>query len=63
MSARTITVHNGNLFAIAARELGDDTQAVRIAQRNGLTDFFLSGTVTLALPPVDATQSGGVPLQ
>ena len=61
--AKTITVHNGNLFQIAAQQLGDATQAVRIAQRNGLTDFFLTGTVTLVLPPVDATQSGGVPQQ
>lgn len=63
MAARTITVVGGNLFDIAARELGDATQAVRIAQRNGLSDFFLSGTVTLDLPPVDASQTGGVPQQ
>ena len=61
MALNTITVVGGNLYQIAARYLGDATQAVRIAQRNGLSDFFLSGQVTLALPPVDDTQSGGVP--
>ena len=61
--AVTITVQNASLFQVAAQYLNDATQAVRIAQRNGLTDFYLSGTTTLILPPVDTTQSGGVPSQ
>lgn len=60
---RIITVSGGNLFAVAARELGDATQAVRIAQRNGLSDFFLSGIVVLELPPVDSGAAGGIPPQ
>lgn len=61
MAARQITVIGGNLFAIAARYLGDATQAVRIALLNGLSDFYLTGgQVTLRLPPVDPTQTGGV---
>lgn len=63
LAARTVTVTGGNLFAIAAATLGDATQAVRIAQLNGLTDFFLSGTTVLALPRVDAGETGGVPAQ
>lgn len=60
---RTITVAGGDLFSLAAQYLGDATQAVRIAQMNGLTDFFLAGVVTLRMPDVDVTQSGGVPQQ
>lgn len=58
---RTINVSGGNLWQIAARELGDATQASRIAALNGITDPFLTGQVTLLLPPVDATQTGGLP--
>lgn len=62
MSAlRTIQVSGGNLWAIAARELGDATQASRIAVLNGLSDPMITGRVTLSLPPVDATQTGGLP--
>jgi hypothetical protein len=58
---RKITVIGGNLWAIAARELGDATQAARIAVLNGITDPFLSGQVTLILPPVDGTTTDGLP--
>jgi hypothetical protein len=63
MANRVVTVSGGNLFDVAARELGDATQAVRIAQRNGLTDFFLTGLVTLSIPMADADLTGGVPQQ
>ena len=58
---RTITVVGGNLWAIAAAELKDATQASRIAVLNGLSDPMLTGQVTLTLPPLDATQTGGLP--
>ena len=54
------TVSNTNLFAVAANTLGDATQWVRIAQLNGLADSIVAGTVTLALPPVDPTATGGI---
>ena len=47
---QTITVVGGNLFAIAARFLGDATQWIRIAQLNGLSDPMLQGVVTLRIP-------------
>ncbi len=59
----SITVVGGDLFHLAARYLGDATQAVRIAQLNGLTDFYLTGTNTILLPPVNAAFTGGVPSQ
>jgi hypothetical protein len=59
----TITVVSGNLFDIAARYLGDATQAVRIAQLNGLRDFFITAQSTLLIPPVNSSAAGGVPQQ
>ena len=58
---RTIIVSGGNLWKIAAMELGDATQASRIAVLNGLIDPMLTGQITLILPPVDASQTGGLP--
>jgi hypothetical protein len=60
---QTITVIGGDLFHLAADYLGDATQAVRIAQQNGIVDFFLTGQVTLVIPDVDPTATGGVPPQ
>lgn len=57
---RTITVAGGNLFRIAADELGDATQWVRIARLNRLKDPVLSGVVVLKLPARDASAGGGV---
>ena len=61
--AKQITVVGGDLFHIAARYLGDATQATRIAALNKLSDFQISGITTLTLPPVDASLTGGVPVQ
>jgi hypothetical protein len=60
---RIITVTGGNLFAIAAAELGDATQWIRIARLNRIADPMLHGVVTLKLPDVDATAGGGVAAQ
>ncbi len=57
---RTITVAGGNLFRIAADQLGDATQWIRIAQLNGLADPCLSGLVTLLIPNTDPTAGGGI---
>ena len=57
---RKITVAGGNLFRIAADELGDATQWVRIARLNRLKDPVLAGVVTLLLPARDAAASGGM---
>jgi nucleoid-associated protein YgaU len=59
---RTIQVVGENLWAIAARELGDATQASRIALLNGLADPFLPAGVllTLKLPEVDPNAGGGL---
>jgi hypothetical protein len=60
---RTIVVVGGNLFQIAAAELGDATQWVRIACLNGLSDPMLRGIVTLLIPQSDASAGGGIAVQ
>lgn len=59
----SITVAGGNLFTIAAEKLGDATQWIRIAQLNNLSDPFLTGVVTLLVPPLDPNATGGVAQQ
>lgn len=60
---RTITVAGGNLFRIAAEQLGDATQWLRIAQLNALSDPNLTGVVTLLIPDVDPNAGGGIAAQ
>ena len=60
---QTITVTGGNLFQVAAAQLGDATQWIRIAELNGLLDPMLSGLVTLSLPDRDSTAGGGIASQ
>jgi nucleoid-associated protein YgaU len=57
---RTILVSGGTLFHLAAAELGDATQWLRIARLNGLSDPMIEGVVRLRLPPVDEQAGGGI---
>ncbi len=57
---RTLTVAGGNLFRIAADQLGDATQWIRIAQLNAIPDPVLTGLVTLRIPDPDPTAGGGI---
>lgn len=61
-SARSMQVAGGTLFDVAAREYGDATRWIAIAQASGLTDAVITGVKTLQIPanPID---SGGVPTQ
>ncbi len=60
---KTVTLAGGNLFQLAATELGDATQWIRIAQLNGLSDPMLSGVVTLLIPDQDPNAGGGIAAQ
>ncbi|GAB0115315.1 hypothetical protein [Acidisoma sp. C75] len=60
---RTVTGIGGDLFEIAAAELGDATQWIRIAQLNRLSDPLLPGGYTLLIPDYDAQAGGGVATQ
>jgi hypothetical protein len=53
-------VAGGNLFQIAALELGDATQWIRIAQLNSIYDPMLVGVVTLLIPERDPSAGGGI---
>ena len=57
---RTITIAGGDLFRIAADELGDATQWVRIAAVNKLRDPVVSGVTVLRIPARTAFWAGGV---
>jgi hypothetical protein len=60
---RVITVVGGDLFRVAADELGDATQWIRIAQANGLAYTMLSGVTSLRIPPRDPKAGGGIVVQ
>ena len=57
---QTITTAGGNLFQIAAVQLNDATQWIRIAQANNLSDPILQGLTTLVIPDPDPTAGGGI---
>jgi hypothetical protein len=57
---QTITVAGGNLFQIAAAQLADATQWIRIAQLNAIVDPMLSGLVTLNIPDPNPAAGGGI---
>ena len=57
---QTLIVAGGDLFHIAAQQLNDATQWIRIAQLNNITDPVLSGLVTLLIPDPDPAAGGGV---
>lgn len=59
---KTITVAGGTLYHIAATELADATQWIRLAQLNNLSDPILQGLITLTIPTPDPSKTGGVPV-
>jgi hypothetical protein len=60
---QTLNTAGGNLFQIAAAQLGDATQWIRIAQLNNLSDPMLTGVVTLLIPAIDPNAGGGIATQ
>ena len=57
---QTITVCGGTLFGVACDYLDDATQWNRLAKLNQITDPWLNGLVTLAVPDVNPSAGGGV---
>jgi hypothetical protein len=57
---KTLVVTGNNLFQIAAVQLADATQWIRIAQLNNLSDPLLVGVTTLLIPDVDPNAGGGI---
>lgn len=60
---KRVTVVGSNLFRLAAVELGDATQWIRIAQLNQLSDPMISGLMTLTIPDPDPSAGGGIAVQ
>lgn len=60
---KTITVVGDNLFRIAAAQLADATQWIRIAELNSLSDPNLVGVTTLLIPNIDPSAGGGIAAQ
>ncbi len=60
---KTIIVTGGNLFQVAAAELADATQWIRIAQLNDISDPMLIGVVILMIPDIDQAAGGGIAAQ
>ena len=57
---QTITIIGGNLFEIAAVQLGSALQWINIARTNGLTDPMLTGQNQITIPPYSSTFSDGI---
>jgi nucleoid-associated protein YgaU len=60
---RTLTVAGDNLFRIAAVELSDATQWIRIAELNNISDPILVGVRTLLIPEIQHGAGGGIAAQ
>ena len=60
---KTIVIAGDNLFRIAAMQLGDATQWIRIAELNNLSDPNLGGVTTLLIPDIDRSAGGGIAAQ
>jgi hypothetical protein len=57
---RTITLIGGNLFEIAASELGSALQWINIARANGMRDPVFTGELQIMIPPFSAIFSDGL---
>ncbi len=57
---RTMIVIGGNLFEIAATQLGSALQWINIAKVNGMTDPFLSGQNAIIIPEISSAFSDGI---
>lgn len=57
---QTIVAIGGNLFEIAATQLGSALQWINIARANNLTDPMLSGQNQLIIPPFSSVFSDGI---
>ena len=60
---KVITIAGDNLFRIAAVELADATQWIRIAELNNLSDPMLAGVMTLVIPESQHGVGGGIAAQ
>ena len=55
-----ITCIGGNLFEIAAKQLGSALQWINIARANGLVDPYLVGQIELVIPTASSSFADGI---
>ena len=55
-----VTYIGGNLFEIAAKQLGDALQWINIARANGLIDPYLVGQNELVIPAASSSFADGI---
>jgi hypothetical protein len=60
---KSLPIAGDNLFRIAAVQLADATQWIRIAELNGLSDPILAGVNILLIPDIDPSAGGGIAAQ
>lgn len=60
---KSVTVAGDNLFRIAAVELADATQWIRIAELNNISDPIITSIAFLLIPEVNPNETGGIALQ
>lgn len=58
---QTFTGADVSLYHIAARLYGNALLGVIIAEANSLSDYMITGTVELIIPPQPPTDNGGLP--
>lgn len=57
---KMVTVVGGNLYQVAAEQLGSALQWINIAKLNHLVDPVLSGQTRLLIPPFSSAFSDGI---
>lgn len=57
---RSITLTGGNLFEIAAIQLGSALQWINIARANNLSDPMLSGQNVIIIPAISPAFADGI---
>ena len=55
-----VTVIGGDLFALAATQLGSPLQWINIARANNLVDPFLTGRIQLIIPSYSLSFVDGI---
>jgi hypothetical protein len=58
--SRTLSMIGGNLFEVAAAQLGSALQWINIARANNLTDPMLSGQNQIVIPRFSSAFSDGI---
>lgn len=59
-NAQVITVVGGNLYQLAEKYYNDATLWNLIADVNNIADPEIVGQVTLLIPPINTSQTGGI---